>query len=103
MPQKMQKIYAALREQVSDQTLVDRLVRAVRQQTTQAHIDALRKHVDPTVEALAGHLQEALSTGLKRKFRSRSFDPSTFVKEHEETLELIAREAAHSFQELAEK
>lgn len=101
MRENMSEIIQDIRE-VASQILVDRLVRAIRQETARASLDALEERADQTVTALADYLEYEMASALQSALDDGALDPDSFVNDNRSTLGHIARGAALGFTKLAD-
>ena len=102
MREDISKIYADLRE-VASPILVDRLVRAVRQEKASSHIEALEKDDDPSIEKLSDYLEHEMASLLEDGLESGTLDGRNYVNDNRHTLKMIAKGAAIGFRDLNTK
>jgi hypothetical protein len=102
MRENISEIFQDLRK-VASPILVDRLVRAVRQEKARAALDVLEENADPTVEALSTYLEYEMASALQNALDDGTLTADGFVTDNRETIKHIAKGAALGFTKLAQQ
>lgn len=83
--------------QHAPQILVDRIVRAVRQEKAASYIEAIEKEDNATIESLAEQLEADMAVMLQNSLDDGELKPDGYVNKNRETLKIIARALAKKF------
>ena len=100
MREDIDEIYKQLREECNSQILVDRLVRAVRQEKAREHIKALEAKADPRIEKLSEYLEYEMASLLQSALDDGTLGSNKLTVDNRQTLKLIAKGAAVGFKGL---